>query len=126
MRSAGTGGWPGGGPNRSRRGADEQVCGRLIRAISCGMFVAGPYVPYSCHPLECSAPRRAPILHVGDAMAERVPAAPGGASKSVSVTGGRRAVAATKTATVRTVTATAKAARTKKAAPARKAAPVGK
>lgn len=44
------------------------------------MFVAGPHVPYPCEPLECAAPRRAPILHVGDAMAERARSARKGAS----------------------------------------------
>src|SRR2546430_11253805 len=58
------------------------------------MFVVGPYSPYSCQPLECAAPRRAPILHVGDAMAERERAARNGASKAAATRAASKTVAA--------------------------------
>src|SRR2546423_15290978 len=93
------------------------------------MFVVGPYSPYSCHPLECAAPRRAPILHVGDAMAERARAARNGASKAAASRAGSKTVAAggrtaTRAATVSARKATAAKPAGRKAAPASQTAPV--
>ena len=51
--------------------AQSDVSGSIPAAVrigilTCGMFVGSPQVPYSCQPLECAAPRRAPVLHVGE------------------------------------------------------------
>jgi DnaK suppressor protein len=49
---------------------DTLSYGRLVN-VSSGMFVGRVYIPYSCQPLVCAAVSRAPILHLGEPMAER-------------------------------------------------------
>ncbi|GAA1523342.1 TraR/DksA family transcriptional regulator [Dactylosporangium maewongense] len=48
------------------------------------MFVGRVYIPYSCQPLECATARRAPVLHLGEAMAERAGGVPKGTSASTA------------------------------------------